>query len=169
MKEQVCANTYPVGPNCWFRRIIFDEGFRYDPTIGPDGSMANRKKSGSELEFFVRLTNAGEKIVYVPTAIVFHRIQEHQLTYSYLLRRAYAGGRGWAKIYNPWQDFRKIGGIPIFLFKKVTEETVSLFLDFFRGKNHLEPLMQLFQYLGAIAEYRTMYVDRQAASKKFSD
>lgn len=160
--EQISVGTFPVGPNCWFRRSIFDEGFRYDPTIGPDGaSSANRTRSGSELEFFVRLTNAGEKIVYVPTAIVFHRIQKHQLTYTYLLKRAYAGGRGWIRIYNPGRDAITWFGVPRFLFRNLLVEAAFTCIFLVMGKNFLEPAMKVFQYLGAIQECRYTYNNKR--------
>ena len=162
MKEQVCANTYPVGANCWFRRSIFDEGFRYDPTIGPDGSMANRKKSGSELEFFVRLTNAGEKIVYVPSALVYHRIQEYQTRISYLVKRAYAGGRGWVRIYHPWQDSVQLFGIPRFTYKIIVKEFFKIGTYLIQGKNFLEPLIKLSEYLGCIKEFKEMNMTKHS-------
>ena len=164
--EGICNETTPSGANCWLRREIFDAGLRYDPSIGPDGSHANRKKSGSELEFFERLLNAGEKIVYVPTALVFHNIQRHQTTYRYLLKRAYAGGRGWARIYDSWHGCKKIGGIPIFLFKKMLEEAGTSFSYFLKGQNYLEPLMQLLQSVGTAVEYRKMHRERRHGSKK---
>lgn len=149
--EQVCVNTYPVGPNCWFRREIFDSGFRYDTNIGPKGKG---RISGSELEFFVRLSKAGEKIVYVPSALVFHRIQEYQTRLSYLVKRAYAGGRGWVRIYHPWQDSILLFGVPRFLFRSMLVEVYNFFIFSIQGKNFMEPLMKFAEYLGCLKEFR---------------
>ena len=85
------AEGSPVGPNCWFRRGLFDAGWRYDPTIGPSG---RGRISGSELEFYTRLKAAGHEFLYVPSVRVQHRIQSHQTTIKYSLECSYASGRG---------------------------------------------------------------------------
>ena len=149
--EQVCEKTTPVGPNCWFRRSVFDDGYRYDPTIGPSG---RGRISGSEMELFQRLVSSGEKIVYVPTAVVFHRIQEYQLKISYLLKRSYASGRGWVRVKGPDSKAILWFGAPRYMYRKIAEEVCKMIVKMIMGGNLLEPLMKIAGYRGCIQEYR---------------
>jgi GT2 family glycosyltransferase len=151
VNEKVCVDTTPVGANCWFRKSIFDDGYVYDPTIGPSG---RGRVSGSEMEFFTRLVASGEKIVYVPDALVYHRIQESQLTLKYLLRRSYASGRGWVRVKGREENIVLWFGAPRYMYRIICEKLIEAFAFFLSKKNYLEPLMTISGYLGCIKEYR---------------
>ena len=111
----------PNGPNCWVRRGLFDAGWRYNPRIGPKGQG---RISGSELEFFVRLGAAGYHPVYVPSASVFHRVQPHQTTFFYLLKRSWASGRGTIRIYGYRGDCPKWFRVPRYLFRLLLDSAM---------------------------------------------
>ncbi len=81
----------PIGANMAFRKQIFRKygGFRAD--LGP--------RPGSELrfedtEFGGRLLKGGEKILYVPSAIVYHAVPARRLKKEYYLRYFFDYGRG---------------------------------------------------------------------------
>jgi glucosyl-dolichyl phosphate glucuronosyltransferase len=81
----------PIGANMAFRKEVFEKygGFRSD--LGP--------RPGSEIrfedtEFGGRLLKRGEKLLYVPTAIVYHAIPERRLKKQYYLRYFFDYGRG---------------------------------------------------------------------------
>lgn len=87
-------NKPPVGTNMAFRREMFDEygGFRED--LGP--------RPGSELrsedtEFGRRLMAAGERLCYVPSAIVYHEISENRVRKGFFLSWWFAFGRGYIR------------------------------------------------------------------------
>ncbi|MDD1778953.1 MAG: glycosyltransferase [Candidatus Helarchaeota archaeon] len=87
----------PFGPNFWVRKDIFNNGRRFDETVGPHPT---NRILGGDISFLLGLLNDGYKIVYSPTAVVGHRIQPTILKISAIWRRAYQAGRGVAHIYG---------------------------------------------------------------------
>ena len=79
------------GPNMAVRRSVVDRHFRFDINIGPDGT--DNYMMGSELEFTRRLARDGLKAWFCVGAKVEHVIREHQLSVSWILRRAFRHGR----------------------------------------------------------------------------
>lgn len=142
----------PNGANCWVRRCVFDSGVRYNTDIGPNG---RGRISGSELELFTRLRRDGLVPVYVPTAAVLHRIEPQQTTLRYLLRRAYASGRGWVRIHGRNAPVCKtVFGVPRHYFREAVESTIKALvcLCIARPKRAFEQLMHTAQFLGCIRE-----------------
>lgn len=156
--EQISEGTTPVGANCWFRKTIFDEGIIYNTNIGPSG---RGRISGSEMELFHRLVASGEKIVYVPSAVVSHRIQDYQLGLPYLLKRAYASGRGWVRIKAPETTAVCWFGAPRHMYRSIIENCFAIFATLLTGRNFLEPLMKVAEYLGCMKEYRELGAGRR--------
>ncbi len=87
----------PFGPNYWVRREIFDNGRRFNESIGP---RPTNRIMGSETSFLVTLLKDGYEFVYAPTVNVSHRIQTEMLKLSSIYRRAYRWGRGQAHIFD---------------------------------------------------------------------
>lgn len=79
----------PFGANCAVAREAFDAvgGF----TIGLDRNGPSLL-SGGDTDFFVRIAEAGYKVVYHPDARVMHRIASDRLTLDYLKCRAASQG-----------------------------------------------------------------------------
>jgi len=142
----------PNGPNCWIRRCVFDRGVRYNTSIGPNG---RGRISGSELELFMRLRRDGAIPVYVPAAAVIHRVEPYQTTLRYLLRRAYASGRGSVRIYGQnAPECKTIFGVPRYYYREVAETAVKalVYLGTARPQRSFEQLMHAAQFLGCIRE-----------------
>jgi glycosyltransferase involved in cell wall biosynthesis len=96
-KECIYDGAKPFGANYWVRREIFDHGRRFNEAIGP---QQTNRIMGSETSFLVSLMNDGYEIVYSPTVVVDHRIQEKILRRSAVIKRAYRLGRGQAYIHG---------------------------------------------------------------------
>lgn len=79
------------GPNMAYRASIFHEGWRFDPRIGPDGS--DTYMTGSETSLNLELERAGFRPVYLPRALVRHRVQREHLHPAWLYKRAFRLGR----------------------------------------------------------------------------
>jgi glycosyltransferase involved in cell wall biosynthesis len=79
------------GPNMALRRQVFDAGFRFDETIGPNGGAY---AMGSETEMTRRLAAAGYRSWFCPSARVSHYIRAYQLEQGWVLQRAFRFGRG---------------------------------------------------------------------------
>jgi glucosyl-dolichyl phosphate glucuronosyltransferase len=80
----------PVGANMAYRKKVFSRygGFRTD--LGPRPGRAVRYE---DTEFGWRLLNAGERIKYVPSAIVHHEVSPERLKKKYFLVYFYGYGR----------------------------------------------------------------------------
>jgi glycosyltransferase involved in cell wall biosynthesis len=84
------------GPNMAFRRSVFDNGFRFDETMGPDGSDP-QYPMGGETEFLRRVARSGARSWFAETPRVEHIIRNNHLSRSYWAKRFYRHGRGFAQ------------------------------------------------------------------------
>ena len=77
------------GPNMAVCRSVIDGGARFDEQllVGSEGLMA------SETEFLDRLAAQGHRACFVPRARVRHIVQKEQVSWMWMLRRFYRGGR----------------------------------------------------------------------------
>jgi len=140
----------PVGPNCWIRKELFDAGYSYNCNIGPKGTG---RVSGSELELFTRLIRDGVYPIYVPSAVVYHRIQKHQIKMLYLLKRSFASGRGIIRIQSAYSG-PKVFGIPRYLFRHIIEFSIKSFIEFIRlrPQKGFEYIMDTSHRIGCVRE-----------------
>jgi glycosyltransferase involved in cell wall biosynthesis len=88
----VVSAGYIFGPNMAIRKSIFDQGYRYDTTIGPNGSKSYIM--GSETSFTRMLEENGFLCCHVPDVKVSHIIRKYQLNRKWVLSRAVRAGRG---------------------------------------------------------------------------
>lgn len=63
------AGTFGTGANFAVRRDAIDKLGGFDPLLG----AGSRSRGGEDLDLFLRLVLAGQRICYVPSAIVWHR------------------------------------------------------------------------------------------------
>jgi glycosyltransferase involved in cell wall biosynthesis len=85
------------GPNMAVRRAIFEKGYRFDASIGPDGSRSYAM--GSETEFVLRVMSEGARAWYVPTAVVQHCVRVTQMRRSWIIGRMARAGRCECRLY----------------------------------------------------------------------
>ena len=113
-------NVY--GPNMAVRAEIFAAGFRFDPSVGPNGSSY---AMGSETEFVVRLARHGYRVRCVPDAEVEHFIRNHQLKREWILRRATRFGRGQFRLTASQQqnNIPTWMAVPRHLFRQLLRES----------------------------------------------
>jgi GT2 family glycosyltransferase len=94
----------PIGNNMAFRKVIFTKygGFRTD--LGPTPGSEIRHE---DTEFGSRVLGGGEKILYVPSAIVRHAVPESRLNKRYFLAYHYDYGRALIRV----KEYRRPVGI----------------------------------------------------------
>lgn len=83
-------NRFPLGPNMAVRRRAL-AGFDapWDPELGPGSALP----VGDECCFFCNIgQGGGNKRIYVPAAVVYHRIEGRELRLLTVLRRCFQGG-----------------------------------------------------------------------------
>jgi glycosyltransferase involved in cell wall biosynthesis len=80
----------PFGTNMAFRKAVFEkyDGFRTD--LGPRPGSEIRSE---DTEFGRRLLNAGERLWYEPSAVVYHPVPPNRLRRQYFLRWWFDKGR----------------------------------------------------------------------------
>ena len=105
--DEACElDEAPYGTNMAFHKDMFvNYGlFRTDLGPRPDSEIRNE-----DTEFGRRLLAAGERLLYVPSAVVYHEVPEHRTTKKYLLKRWFDDGRAEIR-ERPTKP--KIWGIP---------------------------------------------------------
>jgi glucosyl-dolichyl phosphate glucuronosyltransferase len=95
--EGPISAVHIYGPNMAVRGKIFQAGYRFDESIGPNSSDRNYGM-GSETEFCVRVErDAAAQAWFIPAAGVQHIVRDHQMTREFFAARAYRHGRGFAQ------------------------------------------------------------------------
>lgn len=117
------------GANMAIRREVFDAGYRFDTSIGPNGKSY---AMGSETEFTNRMGQVGYKSWFCRDAIVQHIIRDYQLDSKWIVGRAYRFGRNMYRqestAYDP--NVPLLLGIPRWMFRKLIDEYLKFFVAF---------------------------------------
>lgn len=151
-------NRYPFGGNMSFHRRVVGRIGLFDPKLGRKGEGRKRGElfKGAETDYFYRLADAGEaRIFYEPRAIVYHRVQPHQLQQRYFLTIHFNAGFQKA-LYDGRQYRRRALGVPLFLYPQLTR-AVGKYLGLLatRGPDQaFRQLMTVGHFLGTMAGYR---------------
>jgi GT2 family glycosyltransferase len=81
------------GANMAVRTTIFDKGFRFDESIGPN-TLDSDYLMGGETEFCCRAAQSGVKCWFAKEPVVQHIVEAKQLKLTAWAKRAYRTGRG---------------------------------------------------------------------------
>ena len=111
-----------LGPNMAVSKHIFDAGFRFDDSVGPDGSALY--KMGSETSFMKVLSSAGYKCFYSPKVRVQHIISEVEMDYEWTLRRGIRVGRG--QFDHTEAPSTMWFGVPRYLYREYAERLMAV-------------------------------------------
>ena len=82
-QEYSTAEMHPYGANFALRRSLFERLKPFRTDLGVVGAVPGR---GEEAEYFHRARAEGASGVYLPTAVVEHRVDARRLTIPYLYR-----------------------------------------------------------------------------------
>ena len=108
------AHTPPFGANMAFRRQAFDRYGLFRTDLGPVGRA---RTLGEDTEFCNRLLKAGECIMYVPEAVVYHSVEPERLTKRYFQTFYYNIGRMQVRREEPPPYARYWFGVPRYLVR----------------------------------------------------
>lgn len=125
------------GANMMVRKRVFDDGHRFDETIGPSGGAYIM---GSETEFNVRIQRSGYNNWFCSSALVSHIIREHQLTVEWVAQRAFRHGRSEymhaaAKPVPVTEKVTTVLPVPRWIFRKICEHALFALGAKIRGDN----------------------------------
>jgi len=104
----------PWGANMAYRRDAFTRYGGFDPRFGPMGQTLMR---GEDVLFACQLMAAGEKLLYVPDAIVYHPVEPERLTKRYFLAYYYQNGRMDIRMYPVPSSTVRWFGVPRHLLR----------------------------------------------------
>lgn len=106
----------PFGNNMAFRKRAFEAhgGFRKD--LGPPPASEFR---GEDTEFGQRLLDAGERLRYEPSAIVYHAVPKKRLQKKYFLEWWFDKARAEMRQSGFPPDTICLAGVPLFLFRRL--------------------------------------------------
>lgn len=138
----------PWGTNMAFRRTVFEKygGFRTDLGPSPGSEIRNE-----DTEFGRRLLAAGERLFYVPSAVVYHPVPEKRLQKEYHLAWWFAKGRADMREFGVPAGKARLRGIPLYLFGRAIMLTLRWSLAFGFSRRFGFKL-KLWTTLGAIRE-----------------
>jgi len=111
----------PFGTNMAFRKAMFEKYGAFRSDLGRCG---DRLLSNEETEFGRRLLAGGERLLYEPSAVIYHPIPENRLQKKYFLAWWFGKGRS---------DIRELGipagvkccrGIPLYMFRRLAAGTL---------------------------------------------
>lgn len=107
----------PFGTNMAFRREVFVRYGEFRRDLGPQPGSEIRSE---DTEFGMRLLRGGERIWYVPDAVVYHAVSSKRLTKAYFLSWWYGKGRGDVRESGLEGDGKlRLLGIPIVLLRRI--------------------------------------------------
>jgi GT2 family glycosyltransferase len=85
----------PCGANLWLRASVLTTGHRFDGTMGP---RPQQRFMGSETSLLRQLAAEGHEMLHVPSAVIYHCVQQDALTPAYV--RSRAKRRGLSKAHS---------------------------------------------------------------------
>lgn len=152
------------GPNMAVRGSILGPRVRFDPTIGPNGT--EQYAMGSEVDFTQRLERLGHRSAFIAEARVGHIVHDFQLDPAWAMRRAFRGGRGFARRGFSPRHSQRIAGIPVRLavnFSRAAFDTAVARLTLSERRERLAAFRWAFLE-GALTEAISLERARRSAA-----
>ena len=125
--DDVCELTFTVGANMAFRKEVFEKYGFFRTDMGPTTESdilqwrdARCPRSCEDVELGRRLIAGGERLVYLPNAIVYHPVPENRVKKEYFLAWHFDYGRGLIRASGVPRTRRWLG-VPEYLFGKLTK------------------------------------------------
>lgn len=143
----------PYGSNMAFRKTVFEKygGFRTD--LGPSRQPTIPRKN-EDTEFGCRVINAGERLRYEPSAVVYHPILPERLTEEYFREWWFEFGRARARELGKPRDLYGIPGAYVeglrYLIRIVRATTRWVFSV--RRQNRIWHQGQAWRWAGHVVE-----------------
>jgi glucosyl-dolichyl phosphate glucuronosyltransferase len=145
--ERIRIERAANGANMAARASAFQKYGLFRTNVGVGGSHPT---AGGDTEFFRRLVDGGDVVVYCPNAAVGHRVYSHQARMAYFRSRYFRYGRYRVITRGPEPSAHKILGVPRHLFRNVLETCLRLP---FSGSKRLDRQFELCADLGRIYQH----------------
>jgi glucosyl-dolichyl phosphate glucuronosyltransferase len=151
----------PLGANSAFRKEVFQRYGLFRLDLGVSGRK--HTITCDDTEFGDRLNRAGEKIIYCPTAVVYHPVDPRRATKRYFRSWYYYNGRSLTRTAG----ISRVGvfyfGAPRWMYRELATAIIRWLFTLDAG-HRLHRKLQAYRILGNVVETRRL--SRLAQAKK---
>ena len=146
-------NEPPLGANSAYLRDMFAKYGLFRLDLGVSGE--NHGITCEDTEFASRLLSAGEKIMYVPGAIVYHPVDPVRSSKAYFRRWYYNTGRSMVRAWPQSEDVPRFLGLPRWMVRSLGKNFMKWSLNF-DPKQRFHYKLRTYLDIGRIVEsYRS--------------
>lgn len=140
--EERCPVRNVIGCNMSFRSEVFDKAGLFDTKMGRVG---RKLVTAEETEFSLRALNAfpGGKIIYDPSAVVYHKNHEYRQSIKYFIKRGFHEGQSKANIEKMY-DRGKLSTENSYLGYLLKRSIPSRIGSTLIGRNIISNLQEIF-------------------------
>jgi glycosyltransferase involved in cell wall biosynthesis len=139
----------PLGANSAFRREIFGQYGLFRLDLGVNGSK--HTITCDDTEFGERLIQGGEKILYCPSAVIFHPVDPARTTKRYFLSWYYYNGVSLTRTAGLPKEGVFWFGVPRWLYRELLTNYVEwMFTPWGKGRFHHK--LRTFRTIGSMVE-----------------
>lgn len=158
--EIKCAVRNVIGCNMSFRKEIFETAGLFDVNYGRVG---RRLVTAEETELSLRVLNKypASKIMYDPSAIVFHKVHEFRQNLRYAMKRSFFEGRSKAQIEMCYPKQKSLGMENTYLTYLMRKSIPSKLQKIFLGANRKSAITELIWISSVITCVGAGYVSQK--------
>lgn len=161
-QNQACRiENPPYGANLALRKSVFEKYGVFRTDLGP---VAGTTFRGEDTEYCRRLMSRGEKLIYVPGAVVHHPVPEERTKKRYFGSWYFGYGRMLVRTSGPSSNTTSYFGVPRYMLRKLMT-CVWQWNTSFERKRRFYHRLQVWQALGEITEFRHTFKERRVSSK----
>jgi glucosyl-dolichyl phosphate glucuronosyltransferase len=150
----------PLGANSAFRKDVFSKYGFFRLDLGPNGSR--HTITCEDWEFGERLIRGGEKIVYCPTATVYHPVDPKRTTKQYFISWYYYNGISLTRTAGLPRQGIFWFGVPRWLYRELVTNFAKWMLTL-QGNRRFSYKLRTYRSLGNVVESRRLS-QREATS-----
>ena len=148
------STNVPFGANVAFRREAFDRYGYYRTDLGPSAGKDRIGGGGEDTELARRFVRSGEKLMYAPSAIVYHPVEPERARKRYFKLWHFEYGKALIKLGVDVPRGVQYFGVPRYLFRSFFENSFKWLVAINPHKRFYYKL-QVYLFAGEIvAAYR---------------
>lgn len=155
----------PYGANMAFRKSTFIKHGLFRVDLGP--TKGNTMGKGEDTEFTQRLLDRGEKAMYVPDAVIYHRVEEEKLKKKSFQWWYFNHGRCRTRLDREMvpENTAYFFGVPRNMFRQLFQKVLDWLLSS-KPEHRIRYKLECCILLGSITEYiNTRKLSRPASCK----
>ncbi|HEY6770490.1 MAG TPA: glycosyltransferase family A protein [Candidatus Sulfotelmatobacter sp.] len=145
----------PFGTNMAFRKSMFRKYGKFRTDLGPS-PRTDIPRPNEDTEFGRRLISGGERLCYVPGAIVNHPVPEERLKKEYFLNWWYDKGRADIREWGIPSGSVCVRGVPIHVLRRLAVWALRWMVAITPG-HRFDCKLKVWGKLGEIAESRRQF------------